>query len=149
MDLNNIELQSQLKKLSKMEKELTDELENEIKAEEEIEKQSESIAEMLIKKPKLRTIIDGKQFCITFKIQPILIKQRHVTTGEIKENPIDHIVLIIADVNKYALAGGKYMPFVTKAKIDKNYSLKDNLKASIKAFIGHITGRIEVGELED
>ena len=148
MDLNNHQFAQEIANSYKVEKALTDKLNKEIKTEEEILKQSEVIAEALMNRSKLRTVVSEKDFYFTFKVQPILVKKRHKVTNEIKEIPIDHIVLIVADINKYNLSGGKYMPFVAKAEVDKNYSIKDNLKTVVEAFIRHLTGNIKPESLE-
>ena len=148
MDINNFNLQKELENSYKVEKNLRDKLKNEIDAEEEVRQSAEAIANSLLSIPKVKAEIDGRPFLITMKIQPLLVKKIHVTNKDIIEVTEDHIILVIADINKYNLTGGKYLPFTAKGKVDKNYSLKDNIKTVVEGFIRHVTGLIKPEILE-
>ena len=101
MDINNFNLQKELENSYKVEKNLRDKLKNEIDAEEEVRQSAEAIANSLLSVPKGKAEIDGRPFLITMKIQPLLVKKIHVTNKDIIEVPEDHIILVIADINKY------------------------------------------------
>lgn len=148
MDLKDFSIQQELESSYKVEKVLRDKLKNELDAEEEVLKSAEAIANSLLSVPKVKAEIDGRPFLITMKIQPLLVKKIHVTNKDVIEVPEDHIILVIADINKYNLSGGKYMPFTAKGKVDKNYSLRDNIKTVVEGFIRHVTGLIKPEILE-
>lgn len=148
MDLKDFSIQQELESSYKVEKVLRDKLKNELDAEEEVLKSAEAIANSLLSVPKVKAEIDGRAFLITMKIQPLLVKKIHVTNKDVIEVPEDHIILVIADINKYNLSGGKYMPFTAKGKVDKNYSLRDNIKTVVEGFIRHVTGLIKPEILE-
>lgn len=148
MDIQGYELQKEIERYSDLERELTQNLDSELGKEEEILAASLSIAEGLIKSTKVRTEIEGDQFSIAMSIRPIMVKKMHITTKEVIEVPEDHIVLIAANVDKYRLTGGKYLPFTAKAKVDRSYSLLDNVKTVVEGLIRHITGNIKPEILE-
>lgn len=148
MDLKEFELQKQIEKSYEVEQDLVKNLDSELADEERIFATSVSIAEGLIAKTKVHTLINDEPFSIAMKIVPIAVKKMHLVTKEIIEVPEDHIVLIAANVNKYKLTGGKYIPFTAKGKVDKNYSLKDNVKTVVEGLVRHITGNIKPEILE-
>lgn len=148
MDLQGLNIQKEIENSYKVEQNLKKKLDSELEREQEIIQASLSIAEGLIKTAKVRTQIDGREFSIAMKVQPIMVKKVHVTTKDVIEVPEDHIILIAADVSKYQLTGGKYIPFTAKAKVDKNYSLRDNVKTVVEGLIRHITGEIKPEILE-
>ena len=148
MDVQGFNLQKQIEESYKVEQELMKKLDSEIEQDEELEAAARSIAEGLVKSSKVRTMIGESEFSIAMKIQPRMVKKMHAVTKDVIEVPEDHIVLIAANVTKYNLVGGKYIPFTATAKVDKNYSLLDNTVAVVKGLLGHITGNIKPEVLE-
>lgn len=148
MSLIDLTLQKEIQKSFELEKELKKKLDKDIKSEEEILTASLSIAENLLHNSKVRAVIDGKQFLVTMKVQSIKVKKIHLVSKKTIDVPEDFIVLLFADINKYNLTGGKYLPFTAKAKIDKQYSMKDNIKTIVEAFIRNITGNIKPEMIE-
>lgn len=148
MNLEQFEIDKQLAKYDSMEKDMLNELDKEIKAEEEILQDSLAVADALMANPKVKVEIDGRAFLIAMKVVPKLVKKVHIVTKDIIEVPVDHIFLIIADIHKYNLTGGKYKPYTVEAAIDENYNMRDNLKTVVEGFIRHITGNIKPEILE-
>lgn len=148
MDLSNLDIQKEIERSYDVEREIRKNIDKEVKTEEEILEASLAIADNLLNTPKVKAIIDERQYLITMRVQPMLVKKIHMKTKEVIEVPEDHIVLIIADIAKYNLSAGKYIPFTAKAQVDKDYSLRDNLKTVVEGFIRHITGNIKPEILE-
>lgn len=148
MDLKQLQIQKEIAKSYDVEKEMLKEIEKDIKADEEIVQDSLAIADALVANPKVKVEIDGRPFMVAMKIVPKLVKKMHLTTKEVIELPEDHIFLIIADINKYNLTGGKYKPFTAEGKIDQDYNLRDNVRTVVEGFIRHITGNIKPEILE-
>ena len=148
MNLKQFEIEKEIEKSYNIEKEMLKEIDKEIKAEEEIIQDSLAIADALMANSKVKVEIDGRAFMVAMKIVPKLVQKIHIVSKEIIEVPEDHIFLIIADINKYNLTGGKYKPYTVEGKIDHDYSMRDNLKTVIEGFIRHITGNIKPEILE-
>lgn len=148
MDTTQLNIAKQIEDSFKIEKELKSKMKSEIDAEEEVIQSSKAIADQLMHTPKVKAIVDGRQFLITMKVYPMLVKKINVNTKETIEVPEDHVVLFAADINKYNLSGGKYTPFKATGKVDKNYSLRDNVKTVVEGFIRHVTGIIRPEVLE-
>lgn len=148
MDLKQFEIDKEIAKSYEVEKEMLKEIDKEVKAEEEILQDALAVADALMANPKVKVEIDGRAFMIAMKIVPKLVKKVHIVTKDIIEVPVDHIFLIIADINKFNLTGGKYKPYTVEGAIDENYNMRDNLKTVVEGFIRHITGNIKPEILE-
>lgn len=143
-----MKLQEQLKNSYKVENALKDKLTNEEEQENLLRETCLSIANNLIANPKVKTVIDNKEYLLTMTIKQIPIKKIHVVNKDIITVPEDHIVILMADINKHKLTGGKYIPYTATSKIDKNYSLRDNIICTVEGLIRHITGLIKPEILE-
>lgn len=148
MNIENFNLQQEIKKSYEVEKELMNELNSEIEQEALLRETCLSIANNLMKTPKVKTNIDGRDYLIAMTIRKIPVKKMHVVTKEVIEVPEDHITIVMADINKHRLTGGKYIPYTATGKVDKNYSVRDNLVAVVEGLVRHITGLIKPEILE-
>lgn len=148
MNIENFNLQQEIKKSYEVEKELMNELNSEIEQEALLRETCLSIANNLMKTPKVKTNIDGREYLIAMTIRKIPVKKMHVVTKEVIEVPEDHITIVMADINKHRLTGGKYIPYTATGKVDKNYSVRDNLVAVVEGLVRHITGLIKPEILE-
>lgn len=142
-------IDKEIEKSYEVEKNLKDKLEKEIKTEEEIKKNSIDLADKLLKKRKAVITIDKKPYSLVMKINTINKKMFNKKTSTVEILPLDYISIIAADVNKYKLSRGKYIPFTISAEIDKRYSVKDNLKTVCEAFIRHVTGQIKAEYIDN
>lgn len=148
MDTTGFNIQKEIEKSYKVEQALMDEIKNEEEQEQLLRETCISIADSLMKTPKVRTQIDGREFLIAMTIRKIPVKKIHLVTKDTIEVPEDHISIVMADINKHKLTGGKYMPYTATAKVDKSYSVRDNLVAVVEGLIRHITGLIKPEILE-
>lgn len=148
MDTTNFNLQQEIKKSYEVEQELRNQLNNEIEQEALLKETCLSIANSLMKTPKVKTNIDGRDYLIAMTIRKIPVKKMHMVTKEVIEVPEDHITIVMADINKHKLTGGKYIPYTATGKVDKRYSVRDNLVAVVEGLVRHITGLIKPEILE-
>lgn len=142
-------MDKKIKETYKVEQELKENLEKEIKTEEEIVSDSITLANELLNKGKTSIVIKKRLYSVVIKISEKQKKMQHRVTKDIKTFPVRYISLVAADVNKYKISNGKYIPYTISAEIDERYSLKDNLKVVTEAFIRHITGTIKASYMED
>lgn len=148
MDTTGFNIQKEIEKSYKAEQALMDEIKGEEEQEQLLRESCISIAESLMKTPKVRTQVDGRDFLIAMTIRKIPVKKIHLVTKDIIEVPEDHISIVMADINKHKLTGGKYMPYTATGKVDKSYSVRDNLVTVIEGLLRHITGLIKPEILE-
>lgn len=148
MDTTGFNIQKEIEKSYKVEQALIDEIKSEEEQEQLLRESCISIAESLMKTPKVRTQVDGRDFLIAMTIRKIPVKKIHLVTKDIIEVPEDHISIVMADINKHKLTGGKYMPYTATGKVDKSYSVRDNLVTVIEGLLRHITGLIKPEILE-
>ena len=137
MDTTNFNLQQEIKKSYEVEQELRNQLNSEIEQEALLKETCLSIANSLMKTPKVKTNIDGRDYLIAMTIRKIPVKKMHMITKEVIEVPEDH-----------KLTGGKYIPYTATGKVDKRYSVRDNLVAVVEGLVRHITGLIKPEILE-
>lgn len=148
MDMKTFNLQKEIEKSYEVERELIKEIENEEEQEQLLRESCISIADSLMKTPKVRTNIEGRDFLIAMTIRPLPVKKVHVVTKEVIEVKEDHITILMADINKHKLTGGKYLPYTATGKVDKRYSVRDNIVAVIEGLLRHITGLVKPEILE-
>lgn len=148
MDTKGFDIQKQLENSYEVERALRNKLESEEEQEELLRETCLSIANSLMKTPKVRTNIDGRDYLLTMTIRPIPVKKMHIVTKDVIEIPEDHITILMADINKHKLTGGKYLPYTATGKVDKQYSVRDNIVAVVEGLVRHITGLIKPEILE-
>lgn len=148
MDMKTFNLQKEIEKSYEVERELIKEIENEEEQEQLLRESCISIADSLMKTPKVRTNIEGRDFLIAMTIRPLPVKKIHVVTKEVIEVKEDHITILMADINKHKLTGGKYLPYTATGKVDKRYSVRDNIVAVVEGLLRHITGLVKPEILE-
>lgn len=148
MDMKTFNLQKEIEKSYEVERELIKEIENEEEQEQLLRESCISIADSLMKTPKVRTNIEGRDFLIAMTIRPLPVKKVHVVTKEVIEVKEDHITILMADINKHKLTGGKYLPYTATGKVDKRYSVRDNIVAVVEGLLRHITGLVKPEILE-
>lgn len=148
MDTKGFDIQKQIESSYEVERALREKLQTEEEQEELLRETCLSIANSLMKTPKVRTNIDGRDFLLTMTIKPMPVKKIHVVTKEVKEIPEDHILILMADINKHKLTGGKYLPYTATSKVDKRYSVRDNIVAAVEGLVRHVTGLIKPEILE-
>lgn len=148
MDTKGFDIQNQIESSYEVERALREKLQTEEEQEELLRETCLSIANSLMKTPKVRTNIDGRDFLLTMTIKPMPVKKIHVVTKEVKEIPEDHILILMADINKHKLTGGKYLPYTATSKVDKRYSVRDNIVAAVEGLVRHVTGLIKPEILE-
>lgn len=148
MDTKGFDIQKQIESSYEVERALREKLETEEEQEQLLRETCLSIANSLMKTPKVRTNIDGRDFLLTMTIKPRPVKKMHVVTKEVIEVPEDHIIILMADINKHKLTGGKYLPYTATSKVDKRYSVRDNIVAAVEGLVRHVTGMIKPEILE-
>lgn len=148
MDMKNFNLQKELENSYEVERALREKLQNEEEQEQLLRESCISIANSLMKTPKVRTNVDGRDFLITMAIRPLPVKKMHIVTKEVIEVNEDHITILMADINKHKLTGGKYIPYTATGKVDKQYSVRDNIATVVEGLLRHITGLIKPEILE-
>lgn len=148
MDITGFNLQKELENSYEVERALRQKIENEEEQEQLLRESCISIADSLMKTPKVRTNVDGRDFLITMAIRPLPVKKVHVVTRDVIEVKEDHITILMADINKHKLTGGKYIPYTATGKVDKQYSVRDNIVAVVEGLLRHITGLVKPEILE-
>lgn len=142
-------INKQIEESYKVEEALNKQIDQEIEEDREFEELCDLITTGIVTISKYKAKVDGKEFMFTMKVQPMMVEMFNVRTKKKETISREHIVLFAADINKFKLSGGKYIPFVAKSMIDKKYSLKDNARAVVKAMVGKITGNIKPEVLDD
>lgn len=117
-------------KIKQIQNELMKEIDNESKIENEIIDSAENAAAHLIMSPKVTIEIDNKPYMIAYKLF-------NLPKGGQK------IFMLATNLNLYKITPEKYKPYTIQVIVDSKYTLKENLKASVEAFIRHVTGRIK------
>lgn len=140
---------NEIKKSYEIENNLKEKLDNDIKTEEEILSSSINLANDLLSSGKASITINNKLYSVVMKISTKEKKMQHRVTKKVKSFPVRYISIIAADVNKYKLSNGKYIPFTISAEVDERYNLKDNLKTVTEAFLRHVTGTVKASYMED
>lgn len=148
MDKTGFNIQKQIEQFDKAEKELTKQIDNEEEQEKLLRDTCLSIANSLMNTPKVKAQIDGREFLIAMTLRDLPVKKIHVVTREVIEVKEPHITLVMADVNLHKLSGGKYIPYTATGKVDKQYSLRDNIATVVEGLVRHITGLIKPEILE-
>lgn len=148
MDKTSFDIQKQIEQFDKAERELVKQIENEEEQEKLLRDTCLSIANSLMNTPKVKAVIDGREFLIAMTIREIPVKKMHVVSKEVIEVKEPHITLVMADINLHKITGGKYIPYTATGKIDKQYSVRDNIVAVTEGLVRHITGLIKPEILE-
>lgn len=148
MDKTGFDIQKQIEQFDKAERELVKQIENEEEQEKLLRETCLSIANSLMNTPKVKAQIDGREFLIAITLRDLPVKKIHVVTREVIEVNEPHITLVMADINLHKLSGGKYIPYTATGKIDKQYSLRDNIATVAEGLVRHITGLIKPEILE-
>lgn len=148
MDKTGFDIQKQIEQFDKAERELVKQIENEEEQEKLLRETCLSIANSLMNTPKVKAQIDGREFLIAITLRDLPVKKIHVVTREIIEVKEPHVTLVMADINLHKLSGGKYIPYTATGKIDKQYSLRDNIATVAEGLVRHITGLIKPEILE-
>ena len=148
MDEVSFNIQKQIEEFNKAERKLVNKIKNEEEQEKLLKDTCLSIANSLMNTPKVKAVIGGREFLLAMTIRDIPVKKVHVTTKDIIEVKEPHITLVAADTNLHKLTGGKYIPYTATGKIDKQYSVRDNIVAVAEGLVRHITGLIKPEILE-
>jgi hypothetical protein len=122
------------KELQKIQDEILSGLDKEQKIEENIVQSADEIASHLLISKKVNAEINDTQYMITYRLLNSGKKQ--------------YIFMVVANINKFKIAGSSYKPYTATAEMDTRYSEHDNIKATVEAFIRHVTGRIKPETLE-
>jgi hypothetical protein len=122
-------------KLQQIQDELMKELDKEQQLENHINISSEQIAAHLTLNSKCKAEINNTPYIFAYKL--LQAKGKRI------------IYIVISNIIKYELAQSKYIPFSATAEVNEQYSLKDNLKTVVEAFIRHITGTVKPDTVAD
>lgn len=122
--------------LKRIQNELIKEIDTEAKIEAEIKDSAEYAASNLALGPKVNIDINGKPYMLAYKVID-------------RPNGGRKIYMLATNLTLYQIMPKKYVPYTINVDVDDNYSMKDNLKAAVEAFIRHVTGRIKPDVLED
>jgi hypothetical protein len=122
-------------KLQQIQDEIMSGMDHELKLEKHILESSDEIASHLILTKKVVAEVNGTPYTFAFKLL-------ENATGR-------HIYMLAANNIKRSITPEKYVPFSISAKVDEDYTLKDNLKTAVEGFIRHITGAIKPEVLGD
>jgi hypothetical protein len=117
------------RKLAEIQDQLMKELDTEVRVEEEIVSSSKTIAEYLMSGKPCRTDLDGTPYMFKYRL--------------LGQAPKQFIFMLIVNEVKYKIAQEKYKPFTATAEVDNQYTLLENLQATVEAFIRHKSGRIK------
>lgn len=143
MDMDNVKLNQELKKLDEMEKTWLDKIDGEIKSEEEINSAIEDITQNLFLYSKTRAVINEKNFIIGCKIGVIPMPTVDPETGEKKGVPTKLVTLIVNDESKYKLLQQRYLPAMIRAEYDERYDVRANIRVAVEGWVRHVTGTIK------
>ena len=112
-------------------------IDKEIELDKQIESDSEEIAYNLLKNNKTKFIVDKRNYLFQYGTY-------------INKKNKQCIVIYISDieiVNKTKT--GDYIPYIINSEIDNNFTLEENLKATVEAFLRHRLGLIKPEVLPD
>lgn len=121
------------RELQNIENELLSNINEEVKADNEIINAAEEIAATLI--------LSGST---QYSFNDIVYSFRYICNSQTKT-----ITIVVANVNKYKIAGNKYKPFIINVTLDESYSELQCATSAIEAFIRHVTGTMKPEYIEE
>lgn len=115
------------------------EIDSEINQEEDIDKRADYIARQLDKTRKVKLEYNNQVYNLSMKVAKNYKKQ-------------ELIILMAASETKQRqalLANKMYTPAVYTGEYNDNFTLEENTRTVVKAFLSHCTGNFRVETLED
>lgn len=121
------------KDIQKIQDEIMNQVNKNLDKEEFVEKASTDISSRLLNFQKVDYEIEDREYTFKYRL--------------VQSNGKKLINLIVADIFKFKLVREKYIPYTVNAEVNENFSIKDNLKSIIEAFLRHVLDLVKPQEL--
>lgn len=119
--------------LKRIEQEIIGAMNKQQNLEEMIVNLSEEIAAKLSLNNKATADVDDTQYAFAYQV--------------VNNNKKRILYMTVADMRKFQILQEAYRPYTLTAEIDNDLSLRENLKATVEAFLRHVYDMVEAEEL--
>lgn len=120
--------------IQRIQNELLKSFDKEQQMEEMVENLSGEIAAKLVLENKATAEVNGLEYMFAYRF--------------INKGKKQFIYMTVANLNKYRLLQEKYVPYTVTAEIDNDFTLKENLKATVEAYLRHILDMVKAEEIK-
>ena len=120
-------------KLQKIQDEIMSEMNKETNAEALVNELSEEIAAKLETANKTTAEINEREYSFAYRY--IDYKGRK------------GLMMTVGDISKFRLLQEKYRPYSVTAEIDNDFTLRENLKSVVEAFLRHVMDLVKAEEI--